>query len=207
MQCSINNMTLPYELSATSVQSSKVTSPHLTWCMQCFSLPYKVLGVCVCVFVCVCVREIQMSLLGNVIRSQCFVGASMLMCLCWRIWTRPGVQRRIRLVVHQIIKYVTGERVAKITFLKTTNKTSAAITAVVLSSECNVIRLVTSILHKQQIYLQSKQKYIIHNKRIVTTFRTTDDSLWDLHWVRMYSVVCVRVTDLFWLALLVLLSR
>lgn len=55
--CIINNMT-PHELSATSVQSSKVTSSRLTWCMQCFSLLYKVLGVCVCV-----------SLLGNVIRS------------------------------------------------------------------------------------------------------------------------------------------
>ena len=50
--CIINNMT-PYELSATSVQSGKVTSSHLTWCMQCFSLLYKVLGVCVCVCVCV----------------------------------------------------------------------------------------------------------------------------------------------------------
>lgn len=49
--CVINNMTLPYELFATSVQSSRVTFSRLTWCMQCFSLLYKVLGV----YVCVCV--------------------------------------------------------------------------------------------------------------------------------------------------------
>lgn len=77
------------------------------------------------------------------------------------------------------------------------NKTSAAITAVVLNPECNIIRLATSIVHKQQIYLQSKQKYMIHNKRNITTFRTTDKSVSDLHKVRMYGVVYVYVTDLF----------
>lgn len=62
-----------------------------------------------------------------------------------------------------------------------------------LSSECNVIRLATSIAHKRQIYLQSEQKDMIHNKRHVTTFRTARESLWDRHWVRMYGVVCVCV--------------
>lgn len=51
--CIINNMTLPYKLSATPVQSSKVTLSYLTWCMQCSLLLYKVLGVCLCM----CERE------------------------------------------------------------------------------------------------------------------------------------------------------
>lgn len=65
--CTINKMT-PYELSTTSVQSSKVASSRLTWYMHCFSLLYKVLGVCV--------------------RDEChclgFVGVSTLTCLCLR---------------------------------------------------------------------------------------------------------------------------
>ncbi len=56
-------------------------------------------------------RERKMSLLGNVIRLKCFVGVSMLMCLRFR--TRLGVRRLIRLVVHQIIKYETGEEMQK----------------------------------------------------------------------------------------------
>lgn len=107
--CIINNMTLPYGLSATSVQSCRVTSSLLTWCMQCFSLLFKVLGVCVCVCHC-----LGMWFSRNVL-SLCvcvYVDADVLVFVV-KIWTRPGVQRLIRLVVHQIIKYVTGEELQK----------------------------------------------------------------------------------------------
>lgn len=49
----------------------------------------------------------------NVMQSECFVGASMSMCRWIKIQTRLGVRRLVRLVVHQIVKYVTGEELQK----------------------------------------------------------------------------------------------
>lgn len=43
------NKLKPYELSKTSVKSSKVASSHLIWCIRCCSLLSKVLDVCVSV--------------------------------------------------------------------------------------------------------------------------------------------------------------
>lgn len=95
--------------------------------MQCFSLLYKVLGVSICVYVCVCERYDIPSECDYL--SKCFISVSMLcvclhhmyvsifvcVCVCTVVksWTRPGVQRLIRLVVQQIIKYVTGEELQK----------------------------------------------------------------------------------------------
>lgn len=99
----INNMTHLYEPSPTSVQSRTETSSHPTWCMQCFSLLYKVLGVCVWV--------LNMSLFGNVIQLWYSVKICQQVCVClyadvrvFKVWTRRRVQRLIRLVVDRIIK-------------------------------------------------------------------------------------------------------